>query len=307
MKKLNYLLGYPNMYVYQDDDYFKFSLDSVLLSHFVTINLRCKNIIDLASGNAPIPMLLSLRTKANIKGIELQKCIYDMGIESIKCNNLDDRIEYFNNDVKDIDKLFDSDYFDVVTCNPPYFKVNEGSYLNDNSVKTMARHEISLSLDDVCKSAVYLLKTGGVFAMVHRSERFIEIVEVMKKYKLEPKKVRFIYPKKDRVSDLVLIEGVKNGNSGLKILSPLVIYNDDNKYSIYFVDPKGFQNVDYQFKIEGFKELFEENGTSKVFKYKEEESEIEVEFKLLMVGDILSVPQPYKNYCISQNEFSWLK
>lgn len=227
----NSLLNYKKI-IYQDDEWFKFSIDSVLLANFVTINMGVKKIIDFATGNAPIPMLLSYRTKANIYGIEYQKCIYDLGVLSVNENKLDDRITLINGDVREIKNFFDLESFDVVTCNPPYFKKNVGSNLNENEVKAIARHEINLNLDDVVKSASLILKNRGVFAMVHRTERMIEIIETMKKYRIEPKRIQFIYPKIGRESDLFLIEGVKNGNSGLKTLSPIILHSDNsNEYT----------------------------------------------------------------------------
>ena len=140
MKVKNSLLNYKDMIIYQDDDWFKLSMDSVLLANFVTINASAKRIIDFATGNAPIPMLISFRTKAKIYGIEYQKCICDLGIQSINENKLNEKINLINEDVRNIKKIFDSEYFDVVTCNPPYFRVCEGSHLNTNDVKTVARH-----------------------------------------------------------------------------------------------------------------------------------------------------------------------
>ena len=230
MKVKNRLLDYKE-FIYQDDEWFKFSLDSVLLANFVTLNLRTKKIIDLATGNAPIPMLLTYRTNALIYGVEYQKCVYELGVESIEENNLDNQIKLINDDIKNIKNLFESESFDVVTCNPPYFKKSEGSYLNENEVKAIARHEITLNLEDVLKSASYILKNHGIFAMVHRTERMIEIIEMMKKYKIEPKKIQFIYPKNGKISDLFLIEGIKNGNSGIKMLSSIIVHNDDNSYT----------------------------------------------------------------------------
>lgn len=220
-----------NAVIYQDNDWFKFSLDSVLLAHFVTLNLKVKKIMDLATGNAPIPILLSFRTKAYIYGIEYQNCIYELGQESILENHLENQICLIHGDVRDLREQFSSDSFDVVTSNPPYFKANNDKYFNFNEIKARARHEITLNIDDVIKQASYLLKNGGVFAMVHRTERLIEIIEKMREYQLEPKKLQFIYPKKGRTSDLFLIEGVKNGRVGLKMLSPLIVHNDDNSYT----------------------------------------------------------------------------
>lgn len=240
MRVTNRLLD-TDLVIYQDDDWFKFSLDSVLLTKFVTINLRHKKIIDLATGNAPIPLLLSFRTKAFIYGIEYQKCVYELGKESVLENKKEEQIELICDDVRELKKRFNSDFFDVVTCNPPYFKTDNIAFLNDNEVKTLARHEVTLTLDDVLKQANYLLKSGGIFAMVHRTERFVEIIEKMKQYNIEPKRVQFIYPKKNRESDLFLIEGIKNGKSGLKLLSPLVIYDGENTYTAEVLEMLNFQ------------------------------------------------------------------
>ena len=185
----------------------------------------------MASGNAPIPLLLSFRTKASIYGIEYQECVYELGKQSIVENGKGEQIQLICGDVRELNKTFNSDNFDVVTCNPPYFKTDNDEYLNDNSVKSLARHEITLTLDDVLKQASYLLKNGGILAMVHRTERFVEILEKMKRYRLEPKRVQFIYPKKGKNSDLFLIEGIKNGKIGLKLLSPLVIHEEDDSYT----------------------------------------------------------------------------
>ncbi len=219
------------MIIYQDSDWFKFSLDSVLLANFVTINYRVKKIMDFATGNAPIPMLLSYRTSAQIYGVEYQKCVYELAIQSINENNLGNQIHLSCGDVSDLKNKFQSDSFDVVTCNPPYFKTLSSNYFNQNFVKSIARHEIFLNLDIIFRQAFYLLKTGGVFAMVHRTERFSEILEKMKKYHLEPKRIQFIYPKEGKNSDLFLIEAVKNGNVGLKMLFPLIIHENDNTYT----------------------------------------------------------------------------
>ena len=230
MKIKNRLLNL-DMIIYQDSDWFKFSLDSVLLANFVSINYHVKKIMDFATGNAPIPMLLSYRTSAQIYGVEYQKCVYELAIQSINENNLENQIHLSCGDVSDLKNKFQSDSFDVVTCNPPYFKTLSSNYFNQNFVKSIARHEIFLNLDIIFRQAFYLLKTGGVFAMVHRTERFIEIIEKMKEYHLEPKRVQFIYPKEGKNSDLFLIEAVKNGKNGLKMVYPLIIHKDDNTYT----------------------------------------------------------------------------
>ena len=230
MKVKNRLLNFSTNIIYQDDDYFAFSLDSVLLANFVTIKLSDKKLIDLCCGNAPIPMLMSFRTKARIFGVELQKEVYALGNESIIENGMDNQIKLINDDVQNVEKLFEAESFDVVTCNPPYFKYQGGSMVNENKVKMIARHEVMLKLEDVIKNSKYLLKNGGTFAMVHRPDRLIEIINLMQKYNIEPKKVRFVYPKVGKEANILLIEGIKNGKAGLKILSPLYSHKDNGEY-----------------------------------------------------------------------------
>ena len=230
MKVRNRLLNFGDNIIYQDNDCFLFSLDSMLLANFVTIKLSDKKIIDLCSGNAPIPMLLTFRTKARIFGVEIQEYIYKMGIDSIIENKMDKQVTFINGDVKNIKNYFESDSFDIVTCNPPYFKYKSDSLVNINNKKTIARHEVALKLEDVIINAKYLLKNGGTFAMIHRPERLIEIIDLMRKNGIEPKKMRMVYPKKEKDANMILIEGVKRGKNGLKIMKPLIVYDDDNKY-----------------------------------------------------------------------------
>lgn len=231
MKVKNRLLNFSDNIIYQDDDYFLFSLDSVLLSNFVTLNFKDKKIIDLCSGNGPVPMLLSFRTKARIFGVELQKYIFDMGYDSIKENGMDNQITFINDDVKNLDKVFEAESFDVVTCNPPYFKYQNDSLINENDGKAMARHEVSIKLDDIIQMSKYLLKNGGTFAMVHRPDRMIEIINLMQKYGIEPKKLQLVYPKFSKNANILLIEGTKNGKSGLKIEKPFIVHDDSGNYT----------------------------------------------------------------------------
>ena len=230
METLNDLVGYDNLKIYQNDDWFKFSLESVLLPNFVTINLSSKKILDLCSGNAPIPLILSTRTKSKIIGVEYQKDIYDLAVKTIKINHLEDQIIMINDDVKKLNDYYEGDTFDLITVNPPYFKNQELSTKNVDIHKTIARHEISITLDDILKTSSYLLKNGARFAMVHRTERFIEIINKLEKYHLVPKRIQFIYPKEDKESNLFMIECIKNGQSEIKIEKPLFVHNNDGTY-----------------------------------------------------------------------------
>ena len=236
MKQLNDVLGYP-LKIYQDKDWFCFSLDSILLANFVPLKLSTKKIIDLGTGNGIIPLVLSLRTKAQIYGIDVQKDLVDLAKESVKYNKLDSRIFIDNMDIKLIKEhkeLFNS--FDVVVSNPPYFFDYENSTKNLDTHKTIARHEIMVKLEDILYSSSLILKDGGTFSMINRTERLLEILDLFRKYRIEPKKIKFIYKNSVSESNMVYIEGIKNGHAGLKVLSPFIIYNIDGSYSLEYFE-----------------------------------------------------------------------
>lgn len=227
MEVLNDILGYKNRKIYQDTDCFSFSLDSVMLANFATIRLRDKLICDLGCGNGVIPLILSLRTNKNIVGVELQKKLSDMAVKSVNLNNLSEQIKIININMKDFvnSEYFES--FDIITCNPPYFKVNDKNYFNDSYEKMIARHEIEINLSELLLVVNKLLKNNGNFAIVHRPERLMEILFEFKKNHIEPKRIQFVHEKLSKGSTLVLIEGQKNGNDGLKIENPIIMYNED--------------------------------------------------------------------------------
>lgn len=231
MKVINDLVYFDNLKIMQDNRFFNFSLDSVLLPNFVTINKSTKNILDLCTGNAPIPLILSKRTNAKIYGIEIQKEIYELAIESIKLNKLEDKINIINDNIKNIEQYFKIEFFDTITCNPPYFKCDKESNVNLEEVKAIARHEKEITLEEVISIASKYLKNKGNFALVHRTDRLIEIINLFQKYNVEPKKIRFIYPKQGSESNLFLIEGIKCGKPGLKLLSPLIVHDEEGNYS----------------------------------------------------------------------------
>ena len=193
-------------------------------------------IIDFCTGNAPIPMILSTLTDSNIIGVELQKEIYNLAVQSIKINNLEDRITLLNMNVLDIFNVYETDSFDLITCNPPYFRVNEFSNLNNNMIKSIARHEIEIKLKDICRISKKLLKNNGSLVLVHRTDRLSEIINMLLKYNLQPKRIRFLYPKELENSNLVLIDARKNGNIGLKVLPPLICHNMDGSYTKEVLD-----------------------------------------------------------------------
>lgn len=236
MKQINYMLGYKNINIIQDADMFKFSLDSILLPNFITLNSNCKKVLDIGTGNAPIPLILSTKTSAHIDCVELQEDVYNMGKESIELNKKEEQITIYNADINDWYKDIEADTYDVITCNPPYFKVSESSNINKNDYKSLARHEISLNLQQLLKVCRKLLKNNGTLGLVHRPERLVDIIIEMRNNNIEPKKIQYVYPKKGKDANILLIEGAKNGRPGIKILEPLYIYDDQGNYTSQILD-----------------------------------------------------------------------
>ena len=225
----NYLLAYKNMKIIQRKDMFNFSLDTVLLAHFCTINKDLNEIVDFGTNNAAIPLLLSRRTDKKIIGIEIQEEAVELARKNVLLNQLENQIEIVHSDIKEYIK--EQKKVKLIVCNPPFFKVGERSHLNDNEYLQIARHEIKISLDEIVQCAAVLLDNKGRFAMVHRPDRMIEIINCMQKYDIEPKRVRFVYPKVGKESHIFLIEGMYKGNKGLKIEAPLYAHEEDGSYT----------------------------------------------------------------------------
>ena len=188
---INYLLAYNDLKIIQRKDMFNFSLDTVLLANFCTITKDVKKIVDFGTNNAAIPLILSRRTNKPIIGVEIQKEAVELAKKNITLNNLDDQIEIVHSDIKEF--VNDSIKVGLVVCNPPFFKVDEDSNLNDNEFLTIARHEIKINLEEIIKSAAKILDNRGKFAMVHRPQRMIEILNLMQKYDIEPKRINGSY------------------------------------------------------------------------------------------------------------------
>jgi len=225
-------LSHSDMKIIQRNDYLNFSIDSVLISNFLTINKGRKNIMDLGTGNGVIPMLLSKRTNANIVGIEIQDISVDLACRNIILNKLESQVKIVKGDIKNIQSEFTDQSFDAVITNPPFFKfVGDKNQLNNLDQLTYARHEVLINLEDIIKAGSYLLKFRGNFTMVHRADRLIDILELMKKYKIEPKRIRFCHTTKNKGAKIILIEGMKGAEAGLVIQPPLYINNDDGSYT----------------------------------------------------------------------------
>jgi tRNA1(Val) A37 N6-methylase TrmN6 len=229
-ERLDFLLA-EDMKIIQSPSVFSFSMDAVLLAKFVYVPIQKGNLIDLCSGNGVIPLFLSLRTKGTITGVEIQERLYDMAIRSIEYNGLQDRIQMIHDDIKEMAKKLGYGKFDVVTCNPPYFLTPSHEEINLNEHLAIARHEIMCTLEDAIRTSSQLVRPGGKVAFVHRPGRLLDIITLMREYRLEPKRIQFVYPKLGKEANTLLIEAIKDGKSDLKILPPLFVYNEESEYT----------------------------------------------------------------------------
>ena len=222
-------LEISGLHIIQSPDKFCFGMDAVLLSGFAYAK-KGHRVIDLGTGTGILPLLLWAKTEGeHFTGLEIQEESADMARRSVTGNNIAN-IEIVDGDIKSADKLFKRQSFDVVTSNPPYM-INEHGVANPQAPKQIARHEILCTLEDVVKAAAYLLKSNGKFFMVHRPFRLPEVFENLGKYRLEPKRMRLVYPQIDKEPNMVLIEAVKYGKPRLNVEKPLIVYDKDMKYT----------------------------------------------------------------------------
>ena len=214
---LNDLYDY-GLKIYQDNELFKFSLDSLLLAEFVNVNKNDKNLLDICSGNAPLPLIIGKKYNIDITCVEIQREIYLLAIKSIVENNLSN-IEMLNCNAKDLKNYFPGNNFDIITCNPPFFKVNETSLINEERKKAIARHELTITLEEIFDIVKGLLKDKGAFYLVHRPSRLEEIINLATTHNLHVKKMIFIYSNWKKEAIMVLFKMVKNSSPGVKIKS----------------------------------------------------------------------------------------
>ncbi len=224
-------LQYKGLKIIQNEKYFCFGMDSILLSDFAKDIKKNSLVLDIGTGTGIISILLSKKTESKkIYGIEIQDEIAEMATRSVKINKLENKIEIINDNIKNIEKYINNNSIDVVVTNPPYKKENAG-IKNENINKLISRHEITANLEDFISNASRVLKDKGCFYMVNRPERLAEIINLFNKYKIEPKKLRLVFPKINSKPNLILIKGIKNAKPFLEIDEPLIVYNDDNTYT----------------------------------------------------------------------------
>lgn len=215
--------------VIQSQSEFCFSLDAILLAHFVTLR-QGSTAVDLGTGTGVIALLLTARGAGHLVGLELSESMAAMATRSVVLNGLQDKVEIIQGDLCKIKGLLPSGHYDLVVSNPPYRPVG-GGYISPNDRVAMAKHEVTATLQDVVNAAKYLVKTGGRFAMVHLPERMSEILVAMSQAGLEPKRLQLVHSAMDKKPKMLLVEGMRGAKPGLEVLPPLIVYKSDGSYS----------------------------------------------------------------------------
>ena len=225
--------------IIQNPERFCFGMDAVLLSGFARAKKQ-ERCLDLGCGNGIIPILMEAKTEGkHFTGLEIQPESADMAKRSVALNGLQDRIDIVEGDIKDASKIFGASSFHVVTTNPPYMTAQHG-LTNVYEAKTIARHEVLCNLEDIIRESARLLMPGGRFYIVHRPFRLAEIISLMVQYRMEPKRMRLVYPYVDREPNMVLIEGLRGGKSRMTVEKPLIVYKEPGKYTDEIYDVYGY-------------------------------------------------------------------
>lgn len=224
-------LNCKNLKILQKKDGFCFGMDSVLIANFAKISRKNAIVADLGTGTGIISILVAgKQNPEKVYAVEIQEELVDMAKRSVKYNDLGNKIDIINADIVGISRGNFNKKFDYVISNPPYKKLNTG-LINDNQKKLISRHEVKCTLKDVVNEASKLLKDKGVFYMVHRPDRLCDIFNAMRENKVEPKEIQLVHSHLEDEANLVLIKGVKCGNPSLKVLKPLIVYNENNEYT----------------------------------------------------------------------------
>lgn len=217
--------------IIQSRDVFSFSIDAILLARFPRLPKKGK-IVDMCAGNGAVGLLASAATRSQIIEIELQERLAEMAKRSIKLNGLEEQMTVINDNLNKALDYINTSSVDLIFCNPPYFKLDDDSHINQNHHYTLARHELATNLDEIFETSKRLLKTNGHLAMVHRPERFFEIVDKMREHHLIPKRIQFVYPKDSQSANILLIDAIKDGKAGGEVfLPPLIVHDKDGDYT----------------------------------------------------------------------------
>lgn len=215
----------------QNPEVFCFGIDAILLAHFAKVSNAKQKVLDIGTGTGIIPIVMhAIYGKGTFTGIDIQESMIEMASRSVKLNEIEEDVTMKVVDIKCCREHFKAGQFDIITCNPPYMKGHAG-LKNEHPSKTIARHEVACTLEDIISGAGYMLKYGGKLCMIHRPHRLVDIFTAMRNNKIEPKLMRMVYPKVGKEPTMVLVEGVKNGNPELRVQTPLYVYNEDGTYT----------------------------------------------------------------------------
>lgn len=224
-------LGCKGYRVIQNPEVFCFGVDAVLLAHYAKVTRPNQKILDIGTGTGIIPILMhGTYERGCYTGIDIQEEMIEMAMRTVKLNQIEKDVRMMCVDIKSYKEHFSSDQFDIITCNPPYMKGVCG-LKNEHLSKTIARHEVACTLEDIVKASSYMLKDRGKLYMIHRPHRLVDIMNLMRENKVEPKAMRMIYPKRDKEPTMVLIQGVRNGKPELRVEKPLIMYKKDGSYT----------------------------------------------------------------------------
>ena len=228
-ERINQLFS-TDIKIIQNREVFSYSVDSVLLSRFPRFPKKGL-VVDFCAGNGAVGLFASTRTQAQILAVEIQERLADMAERSVRLNGLEEQMQVICDDLKNMPAYIQGSKVDMILCNPPYFKVDPHSNLNESEHYLLARHEITTNLEEICRSAQSILKSNGRLAMVHRPDRLLDILDMLQRHNLAPKRLQFVYPKREKEANMLLIEAIKDGStSGFKVLPPLIVHNDDGSY-----------------------------------------------------------------------------
>ena len=224
-------LEYKGLKIIQNKNGFCFGIDSILLSDFAREIPNNSKVLDLGTGTGIISILLCEKKKlSKIIGVEVQEEVYELAKRNSKLNKLENKFEVINENIKNLEKIIEKNSIDAIVTNPPYKKENTG-LKNENKLKLISRHEIEANLNDFINISSKLLNDKGLFYMVHRPERLPDIIDILRKNKLEPKILQIVYPKINKEPTMLLIKAIKNAKPFLKIKEPLIIYNENDTYT----------------------------------------------------------------------------
>lgn len=229
MERIDCLPG--NLKIIQSDEVFSYSIDAVLLAHFAHTR-PFSRVVDLCAGNGAVGLMLSQKTKGKIDMVEIQSRLAEMAERSVQLNGLEEQVNVIHDDLNNALHYIEHDSVDCLVCNPPYFDCHDQNKVNPNPYLALARHEITFQLEQLMNTARQLLKTKGHLYLVHRPSRLLDIIHSMEAAQIAPKRIQFVYPKKEKEANIVLVEGMKQGKkNGLVIMPPLIVHQENNKYT----------------------------------------------------------------------------